>query len=109
MEKQTKLSEDTLIRLCGALLEYAQTPPWTTYIAEAEEAVGTHFADNEHAQATRRILIESVEGNLINRRANAYETLQRRHNLPLTKREFAQERSLFCHALARAAGFPLPD
>ena len=104
MTNQQKRSEDALIRLCGALLEFAPESPWTEYIARAEAAVGTQFADNDQAQLTRRLLVDAVKGNLINRRVNAYETLQRRHNLPLTKREFAEERTTFCHVLAYEAG-----
>lgn len=104
MTNQQKRSEDALIRLCGALLEYAPESPWSDYIARAEAAVGTQFADNDQAQMTRRLLVDAVKGNLINRRVNAYETLQRRHNLPLTKREFAEERITFCHVLAQEAG-----
>lgn len=111
MTNQQKRSEDALIRLCGALLEYAPESPWSDYIARAEAAVGTQFADNDQAQLTRRLLVDAVKGNLINRRVNAYETLQRRHNLPLTKREFAEERTTFCHVLAREAGLmpPVPE
>ena len=104
MTNQQKRSEDALIRLCGALLEFAPESPWSEYIARAEAAVGTQFADNDQAQMTRRLLVDAVKGNLINRRVNAYETLQRRHNLPLTKREFAEERTTFCHVLAHEAG-----
>ena len=114
MTNQQKRSEDALIRLCGALLEFAPESPWSEYIARAEAAVGTQFADNDQAQLTRRgrmsaaaghhLLVDAVKGNLINRRVNAYETLQRRHNLPLTKREFAEERTTFCHVLAHEAG-----
>lgn len=104
MTNQQKRSEDALIRLCGALLEFSPESPWTEYIARAEAAVGTQFSDNDQAQLTRRLLVDAVKGNLINRRVNAYETLQRRHNLPLTKREFAEERTTFCHVLAREAG-----
>ena len=45
MTNQQKRSEDALTRLCGALLEYAPDTPWSDYIARAEAAVGTQFAE----------------------------------------------------------------
>ena len=61
----------------------------------AEEAVGKKWSDEEN----RKIFVRMIELNLINRKENDRETLNRRYGMAVTNDEFWKEKAIFCRVL----------
>ena len=64
-------------------------------IKKAEDAVGKNWQDD----ANRKILVRMIELNLINRKENDRETLNRRYGMMIDHSEFWREKGIFCRTL----------
>lgn len=91
------LPDGTMLTCSGILRMYEDTKDQNMKraIAAAEEAVGSGWSDEKN----RKLLIRMIELNLVNRKENDRETLNRRYGLQVTHTEFWREKGIFCRVL----------
>lgn len=91
------LPDGSMLTCSGILRMYEDTKDknMKRAIAAAEAAVGSGWTDEEN----RKLLIRMIELNLVNRKENDRETLNRRYGLHVTHTEFWREKGIFCRVL----------
>lgn len=97
---------NSLKQYAAAVIVCADTEEYKSLLEAASKRVGiTLYAnDNEKAEANRKMLVEAIQLNLLDRRQYSYEVVQRKYNLPVSLREFRRERIEFCKDIAKQTG-----
>jgi hypothetical protein len=87
-------------RACGGLLESVKTYPYTEYMEMAALTVGKDWEEE-----ARQNLAEAIRLNLINQKEYPFEMLQRRYQLPCSRKVFRKEARIYVNVLSGLCGF----
>ena len=87
-------------RACGGLVESVKTYPYTAYMEIAAGMVGKDWDAKE-----REKLAEAIKLNLINQKEYPFEMLQRKYQLPCSRKIFRRESRLYVKVLSGLCGF----
>ena len=89
-----------ITRACGGLIESVRTYPYTEYMELAASVVGKDWDEKQ-----RKNLTEAIKLNLINSKEYPFDLLQRRYQLPCSRKTFRREARLFVKVLSGLCGF----
>ncbi|MBQ7847114.1 MAG: hypothetical protein IJX08_00235 [Clostridia bacterium] len=97
---KTKIPSRGVTRACAGLLESVRTYPYTAYMELAASVVGKEWDEEE-----RQKLTEAIKLNLINQKEYPFEMLQRKYQLPCSRKVFRREARLYVNVLSGLCGF----
>ncbi|MBP3321825.1 MAG: hypothetical protein J6M12_05690 [Clostridia bacterium] len=97
---RSKIPSRGVTRACGGLVESVKTSPYTEYMALAASMVGKDWDEKQ-----RQNLAEAIRLNLINQKEYPFELLQRKYQLPCSRKVFRGESRLYVNVLSQLCGF----
>ena len=95
-----KMPSHGVTRACGGVLESVRTLPYTQYVAMVDALVGENWEESQ-----RKNLISAIKLNLINQKEYPFDLLQRKYQLPCTRKIFRKESREYVRLLAGLCGF----
>lgn len=92
-----------VMKFCAAVVECAETEPYTTAINRATQTVGACYPKSSLQE--REALAAAIRLNLINQKEWPYTRLIALYDLPIHENTFSREKVRFCKTLAKELGF----
>ncbi len=99
-KRKNKIPSRGVTRACGGLVESVKTSPYTEYMALAASMVGKDWDEKQRAN-----LAEAIRLNLINQKEYPFDLLQRKYQLPCSRKVFRKEARLYVNVLSDLCGF----
>ena len=90
-----------IVQACAGIVSDCRTEPYVSAIRAAESVIGQDYPATPEAQRNRGYLICMVKENLVNRKKNDRESLNRRYGMMVSHNTLHREKRKFCYQLAK--------